>query len=183
MLAGRASLILNAISVTRTAENEKLPISEKIWLARAARGPVRRLGPEHFISVYAVWRFAQNVEGAKKFLVDFVGHSREAFRASEAYNLPAFPRQVPDLAALLARDAKAVPPDKYAVLGTALEWATNVGYPGHTTAAIDDVYGTWVLNTMFASAATGATTPQEAVKTAEDRCRKIWEKWKARKLI
>src|SRR5215475_7472458 len=109
MLSGRSSLILNAISVTRTAENEKLPIGEKIWLARPPRGPVRRQGLEHFISIYAIWKFAENVEGAKKFLVDFVGQGREAFLASEFYNLPTFPRQVPDLPALLARDSRAVP--------------------------------------------------------------------------
>jgi multiple sugar transport system substrate-binding protein len=183
MLAGRSSLVLNAISVTRTAEKEKLPIGEKIWLARAPKGPVRRQGVEHFISIYAVWRFAPNVEGAKKFLVDFVGHSREAFLASESYNLPSFPKQIPDLAALLANDPKAKPPDKYAVLAEALEWTTNVGYPGHATAAEDEVYGTWVLNSMFASAATGADSPESAVKTATQRCRKIWEKWKERKLI
>ena len=69
------------------------------------------------------------------------------------------------------------------MLGDSLEWATNVGYPGYATAAIDDVYSTWVLNTMFASAATGAATPEAAVKEAEEKCKKIWEKWKERKLI
>src|SRR5262249_26071365 len=183
MLSGRSSLILNAISVTRTAENEKLPISGKIWLARSPKGPVRRQGLEHFISIYAIWKFARNGEGAKKFLVDFVGHSRDAFLPSESYTFPSFSKQVPDLTALLARDAKGAPPDKYAVLATAGEWATNVGFPGYTTAAIDDLYGTWVLNTLFASAATGVATPEAAVQTAEQRSRKIWEKWKERKLL
>ena len=41
MLAGRSSLVLNAISVTRTGENNKLPIHEKIALAKAAQGPAR----------------------------------------------------------------------------------------------------------------------------------------------
>ena len=39
MLAGKSSLVLNAISMTRTAENDKLPIHEKIELAKAAQGP------------------------------------------------------------------------------------------------------------------------------------------------
>src|SRR5690606_12221267 len=34
MLAGRSSLVLNAISVTRTGENDKLPIHEKIAIAQ-----------------------------------------------------------------------------------------------------------------------------------------------------
>jgi multiple sugar transport system substrate-binding protein len=38
MLAGRSSLVLNAISVTRAGENDKLPIHEKIGLAKAAKG-------------------------------------------------------------------------------------------------------------------------------------------------
>src|SRR5262249_58385721 len=47
MLAGKSSLVLNAISVTRAAENDKMPISDKIWLAKAAKGPVRPVGLEH----------------------------------------------------------------------------------------------------------------------------------------
>jgi multiple sugar transport system substrate-binding protein len=69
--------------------------------------------------------------------------------------------------------AKANPPDKYAVLGDSLDWAT----------AVDDVYSTWVLNTMFAQAATGALSPEEAVKEAGRKCHRIWEKWKERRLI
>ncbi|MGZ3446574.1 MAG: carbohydrate ABC transporter substrate-binding protein, partial [Myxococcaceae bacterium] len=60
---------------------------------------------------------------------------------------------------------------------------TNVGYPGYATAAVDDVYSTWVLNTMFAKAATSTLTPEAAVKEAEDSCKRIWEKWTERKLI
>ena len=183
MLAGKSSLVLNAISITRAAENDKMPISDKIWLAKAAKGPVRRMGLEHVMSVYVIWKFADNIEGAKKFLVDYVGNFRQAFIGSEFYNFPCWPKQVPDLQKLIAKDAKGQPPDKYAVLGDSLEWATNVGYPGYATAAIDDAYSTWVLNTMFASAATGAQTPEAAVKEAEEKCKKIWEKWKERKLI
>ena len=43
MLAGRLSYVANAISITRSAENDKMPISDKIWLAKAAKGPVRRI--------------------------------------------------------------------------------------------------------------------------------------------
>ena len=38
MLAGQGSLTLNAISITRTAENKRLPVGEQIWLARVAQG-------------------------------------------------------------------------------------------------------------------------------------------------
>lgn len=183
MLAGKSSVVLNAISITRTAENDAMPIGEKIWLAKAGKGPVRRMGLEHVMSVYVIWKFAENIGGAKKFLVDYVTNFHEAFKGSELYNFPCWPSRVPDLQTLVAKDSKGNPPDKYAVLGDSLEWATNVGYPGYATAAVDDAYSTWVLNTMFAQAATGTLTPEAAVKEAEEKCKKIWEKWKERKLI
>ncbi len=183
MVAGKGSLALNAISITRTAENEKLPISEKIWLAKAAKGPVRRMGLEHVMDVYVIWKFAENIEGAKKFLVDYIGNFKQGFMASEFYNFPCFPKQVPDLKQLISNDAKAKPANKYAVMSDVLDWATNVGYPGYANAAIDEVFSTWVVNTMFAKAATGAETPEAAIKEAEAACKRIWAKWKEKGLI
>src|SRR5262249_32975349 len=81
MLAGQGSLAINPISITRTAENKRLPMSEQIWLARAAQGPVRRLVP-NLIQSYSIWKFAENVDGAKQFLVDYVGQLRQALLAS-----------------------------------------------------------------------------------------------------
>ena len=183
MLAGKSSLVLNAISVTRTGENDKLPIHEKIALAKAAKGPVRRIGLEHVMDVYSIWKFAENIDGAKQFLVDYVGNFRKGFLASEFYNFPCFPNTVPDLQKLIANDPKAKPATKYKVLEDVLNWATNVGYPGYANAAIDEVFSTWVINTMFAEAATGYESPEDAVKKAEEKCKRIWAKWKDRGLI
>jgi multiple sugar transport system substrate-binding protein len=183
MLAGQSSLVMNAISITRAAENDRLPIGAKIALAPPPRGPARRVGLPHLTSVWVIWKFAENLEGAKAFLVDLVGHARDAFQASESYDFPAFPDRLPDLRALLAKDPKGTPADKYAVLAGALDWMTNLGAPGYATAAIDDAYGTWVLNTMFARAATGALSAEEAVQEADARYRRIWEKWKERGLL
>lgn len=183
MLAGRSSLVLNAISVTRTGENDKLPIHEKIALAKAAQGPVRRIGLEHVMDCYVIWKFADNIDGAKKFLVDYIDNFKQGFMASQFYNFPCFAKTVPDLQQIISDDPKAVPRDKYAVLSDVLEWATNVGYPGYSNAAIDEAFNTWIINTMFAKAATGAETPENALKQAETAMKAIWAKWKERKLI
>jgi multiple sugar transport system substrate-binding protein len=129
MLAGAGSLVLNAISIPRTAENTKLPVGERIWLARAAQGPVRRLAPD-LIQTYVIWKFAENIDGAKQCLVNYIGHFRQAFLASALYNLPCFPQTVPDLEQLCTRDAQATPPEKYKILAEALTWTTHLGYPG-----------------------------------------------------
>jgi multiple sugar transport system substrate-binding protein len=183
MLAGKASVVLNAISVTRSGENDKMDIAEKIGLAKAAAGPVRRMGLEHVMSNYVIWKFAENIEGAKKFLVDLIGNFHRAYDASQFYNFPCFPKQVPDLKQTLANDKNGKPAGKYSVLADAQEWATNVGYPGYSNAAIDEIYSTWVLNTMFGQASTGAMSPEDAVKEADAKSRKIQQKWKERKLL
>jgi multiple sugar transport system substrate-binding protein len=180
MLAGGASLALNAISLTRTGENQQLPVTDRILLARAARGPARAVALPHMMNVYAIWKFASNVADAKKFLVDYVGNFRQAFAAGSYYNFPSFPATVPDLRKQIASDPKASPPNKYAVLDDVLTWTVNVGYPGHTNAAVDEIFNNWVLNEMFAKAATGADTPERALDVAHAQCEKVWAKWRAR---
>src|SRR5438105_13004083 len=41
MLAGEASVVLNAISVTREGENKGMEVSDKVGLAKGAQGPTR----------------------------------------------------------------------------------------------------------------------------------------------
>ncbi len=64
------------------------------------------------------------------------------------------------------------------MLGNVLEWATNVGYPGYATAAIDEVFNTFVIPTMFAKVARDELKPEDAVKAAEREYRRIFDKWK-----
>lgn len=178
IIAGKLSFVQNAISVTRSAEKDNPDMSKKIQIVPALRGPVRRIAAEHVMSCYAIWEFAENKEGAKQFLADLIDDFSNAFNASEFYNFPSFPSTVPDIKKRLANDPKADPHDKYAVLGNVLSWATNVGYPGYATAAIDEAFNTFVLPTMFAKAARDEMTPEAAVKAADTELRRIFDKWK-----
>ncbi|MGV3654941.1 MAG: ABC transporter substrate-binding protein [Noviherbaspirillum sp.] len=177
MLAGKIALCLNAVSVTREGENKQIPVTPNIWLSQALQGPARRIGMEHVMDCYVIWKFAENIGGAKKFLVDYIDNFRQGFLGSEFYNFPCFSSTVPDLAKLIADDPKAMPHDKYKVLGTLMNQATNVGYPGYANAAIDEIFNTWVLNTMFAKAATGTLAPEAAIAEAEAGCKRIFAKW------
>ena len=179
MLAGRGSVTLNAISVTRTGENQKIPITDKIWLAKAARGPVRQVGLQHLLDVYTIWKFAENIDGAKKFLVDFVGNSRKVFQASQFYNFPCYPQTVPDLQALIANDPKAVPSSKYKVFQDVTDWTVNLGYPGYANAATDEIYNSWLMSAMFAKCASGKLSPEAALDEANALAKNIFQKWNA----
>jgi multiple sugar transport system substrate-binding protein len=178
ILSGKLSFVQNAISVTRAAEKDNPEMSKQIQLTTALKGPVRRMASEHVMQCYVIWNFAENKDGAKQFLADLIDNFSNAFNASEFYNFPCFPSTVPDFDKRLANDPKAVPPDKYRVLSGALNWTTNVGYPGYTTAAIDEVFNTFVLPTMFARAARDEMKPEEAVRAADSEIRRIFAKWK-----
>jgi multiple sugar transport system substrate-binding protein len=177
ILAGRASFVCNAISVTRTAERENPEMAKKIGLTPALAGPVRRIASEHVMNCYVVWKFAENPDAAKQFLVDLIDHFPDVFREGESYNFPCFPGSLPDLAERIANDPKADPPDKYKVLGSVLDWATNVGFPGYATGAIDEVFNAFVIPTMFARVARGEATPEEAAREADQQIGRIFERW------
>ena len=178
MLAGKISYTMNAISITRAAEKDNPEMSRKIWLSPALKGPLRRIAPETLMNHYVIWEFAENKEGAKQFLVDLIDNFGAAFRASESYNLPCFPSSVPSLKEQLSNDPKASPPDKYKFLATALDWTTNIGYPGYATAAIDEVVNTFVLPTMFAKVARDEMSAEDALRATEREIRRIFDKWK-----
>ena len=178
ILAGKLSFVCNAISVTRSAEKDNPEMSKAIMVGPALKGPVRRIAAEHVMDCYVVWDFAENKEGAKQFLADYIDNFGAGFKASEFYNFPCFPSTVPDIKTQLANDPKGVPPDKYKVLGNVLEWATNVGYPGYATAGIDEVFNTFVLPTMFAKAARDEMSAEDAVEAADKEVRRIFDKWK-----
>jgi multiple sugar transport system substrate-binding protein len=183
MISGKGSLALNAISITRTAEKSAPDMARKISLAKTPEGPVRRTGPGSLMSVYCIWKFAENIEGAKKFLVDYMSDFRTAFLASEYYDFPCFAKTVPDLKELISHDKAAEPPDKYKVLEDVLEWSTNVGYPGYANAAIGEVFNTWILTTMFARSASGLMNPEDAVKAADEKVKAVFKKWKEKGLV
>ena len=178
MLAGKVSYVANAISVTRQSEREHLPIDKNIMISHALKGPVRRIAAEHVMNCYVIWEFAENKEGAQQFLIDYIDHFHDGFSAGQFYNFPCFPKTVPDLKKEIANDPRSTPPDRYKVLGDVLDWATNVGYPGYASAAIDQAFKSWVIPTMFATVAQGKATPEDAAKTAEAEYKRIFERFK-----
>jgi multiple sugar transport system substrate-binding protein len=178
MLGGQVSYVANAISITRQAEREKNPLNSKIMISRALKGPVRRIAAEHVMNCYVIWDFAENKDGAQQFLIDYIDAFHDGFVAGQFYNFPCFPKTVPNLKQEIAKDDRADPANKYAVLGDVLDWATNVGYPGYATAAIDEAFKTWVIPTMFAKVARGDSSPEDAASAAEKEYKRIFDRWK-----
>jgi multiple sugar transport system substrate-binding protein len=179
LASGRGSLILNAISAVRAIETQDPELAAKVALLPTPDGPSGRHA-SYVVNDYVIWKFASNPDGAKQFLIDLALASRDSVVRSDLYNLPSFPGSVPDLGDLAAADPRARPPGKYGLLGEAQSWSTNVGYPGYTNAAMDEVFNQFLLPKMFAAAARGEMSAEDAVKRAEAEMKPIFDKWRER---
>jgi multiple sugar transport system substrate-binding protein len=176
MLNGEGCLTLDTLSIARASESLNLPITSALQLAKVPEGPAGRLGPAFGLVTSFIWKFAQNIDGARQVLVDYIANSRQALIASGFQNMPCFPDAVPDLAILLASDPGATPPDKYSLLTGGTSWTTNIGHPGYTNAAIGQIFHAGLIPEMFARAATRQLTPEEALDQADSEARRIFQK-------
>jgi multiple sugar transport system substrate-binding protein len=185
-LAGRLSLALNAISIARSAELRNLRFNKDIGILPIAKGPAPRRGLEHVMGVYVIWKFAQNKAAAKKYLVDigtkYTGH----FLNSYFYNFPTFPRSVTNIKTRLGKQTDY--PNEFRGRYTILDeisrkYTYNVGFPGYSNAAIDEVFSKFLIPQMFARVARDEMSPDEAMRAAHREISSIFNKWRRRKKI
>jgi multiple sugar transport system substrate-binding protein len=81
---------------------------------------------------------------------------------------------------LVVNDARAKPAGKYGLLAEAGQWSTNLGHPGHANAAVGEVFNRHVIPRMFATAARGVSTADEAIEQAAAEAATIFDKWRER---
>jgi multiple sugar transport system substrate-binding protein len=182
LYSGTASMILNAISATRTPEAQNLPFSKDLWIWPIPHGPYGRFGLEHVMGCYNIWNFSQNKDNAHKFLVDLCVNYKQATLASQLYNFPSFPGAFPFAQIRKAAQAdKNKPLGKYTILTTIAEKYThNIGYPGTTNAAMDEVFSKYLIPQMFAQVSQGKMSAADSVSSIASQVKDIYAKWKAR---
>jgi len=179
MLARKTSCTVNAISLVRAAERDNPELAKNIMLRPPMAGPGGILSAPHVTNCYAIWKFAENQEGAKQFLVDLADNSKSVYEKSESCNFPLYQNTVPDLIARLGNDSKADPSFKYVELKDGLHWTRNLGYPGFATPGAMEVFERGTVQKMFASVIKGDLSPEDAASTSEKEVKRIFEKWGA----
>ena len=172
VLAGSVSMTIDTMSIIRSAEANGLPIEPDLALAPLPEGG----GPAFATNTYVIWRFARNIEGAQKFLVDYTGAFAEGLVHSGFQSMPSYPGSVPDLAELVARPSERQ--GRYDLLLNLPETLTNLGHPGHSNAATDEVLSRRIVSKMFASVATGRETAEDAMAAAQAAVAPIFGKWR-----
>jgi multiple sugar transport system substrate-binding protein len=182
LYSGTASLILNAISATRTPESLNLPFSDNLWIWPIPSGPNGRLGLEHLMGCWSIWKFAQNQENAHKFLVDLLKAGKAATVNSQLYNFPTFAKTFPfpAIRKVAAADPHK-PKGKYTILTTIAEKYThNIGYPGTMNPAMDEVFSTFLIPQMFAQVSQGKMSAADSVASIKSQVNAIYKKWEGR---
>ena len=182
LYSGVGSMILNAISATRTPEDQHLPFSDNLWIWPIPKGPNGRLGLEHVMSCYSIWKFAKNKENAQQFLADLCINGKAATLASKLYNFPTFPAAFPFSQIRKAAAADTHKPlGKYTILTTIAEKYThNIGYPGTTNAALDEVFSKYLIPQMFAQVSQGKLSAADSVSSTAKTVSDIYKKWENR---
>jgi ABC-type glycerol-3-phosphate transport system substrate-binding protein len=185
LVAGQLSYILNSISAYRTAQKVNAEVARDIFFTAPLKGPGGTgLASAHAIPIYVVPNHAKNPDAAKEFILHLLDNYTDATNNTELYTFPAFPDTVEELNGWLDRDPYGSQPDnKLALLKDAVSWSTNVGHPGPASAAVGEVFGTFVLPQMMAKAATGQLSPAAAVQEAEGRIKAIYAKWRKDGLV
>ncbi|MGH8946438.1 MAG: ABC transporter substrate-binding protein [Acidimicrobiia bacterium] len=183
--SGELSYILNSISAYRTAQDEGLEVADDIWFTPALAGPETALVASHVMYNWIIPDAPDvNVAAAQEFLLHYTENLAPVAWHSKLYDFPAFPERVPDLDSWVQDDPfGSVPPDKLAVLSTALDWATNIGHPGPANPAIGQIFGESIIPVMFAEAAQGTKSPADAVADAEAQINAIFDSWREQGLV
>ena len=174
--SGVGSFIINPISAYRTAQQLNPKLADDIFVMDPPKGPARMLVGAAPNS-YGIWKFARNKEAGLNFLQYYADHWVDAFKASTGYNMPIFANIVPKPMPILSDDPTSHPSTKLAILQNSDTWSAVSGWPGPAGPATDEVYNDFVICDMMTKAATGALTPEEAVKWATEQTSQIFKKW------
>ena len=179
MLARKTSCSINGISLLRTAEKENPATAKKIRLQPPllGRNGMGVTAMPHVTNCSAIWNFAQNQEGAKKFVGDLIDSSRTGYEQSKGCNFPIYPKTVPDIVVRLSKDPQADPTWKYMELQDALHWTPNLGVPGFATPAFMEIFNSSLVPKMVQSVLKDQQSPEAAASAAAAEIQRIADKW------
>ena len=180
MVSHKTSCSINGISLARTAEKENPDVARQIRLQPPlmGRNGMGVTALPHVTNCSAIWKFAQNQEGAKKFVGDLVDSSRTGYEQSKGVNLPIYPKTLPDFILRIDKDRNADPPFRYEPLKDALHWTPNLGVPGVATPEYMEIFNSSLVPRMVARVLKGEQSAEDAAAAGAAEMQRIADKWK-----
>jgi multiple sugar transport system substrate-binding protein len=179
MLTRKASCTFNGISLVRQAEKQDPALAKKLWVQPPLKGRGGVGSVPHVTNCPAIWKFAGNREGAKKFVADLIDHSGTGYEMSQGCNFPIYQKTLPNLIVRLQKDQHSVPADKFEPLKDAGYWTKNIGVPAYSTPAAMEIFTSYLIPRMFIAAVTGRMSTEDAVAAAGVEAQGVIDKWNA----
>jgi multiple sugar transport system substrate-binding protein len=175
-LAGACSMTFNSPSIYKAAMSKNIkvaetgePLAEAIDHIIPPKGPKGRFAFADSLTL-GIWKFSDNVDLAKEFIRYHFEKARfdRFLDVAIGYNVPFLKdyRKHP----VFASDPKI---DFIAEIG---QYEHTIGYPGPVTAESQMVWDMYIIGNMFAYAATGRKTVDEAVSWGEKEIKAIYKK-------
>jgi multiple sugar transport system substrate-binding protein len=177
MLARKASCTFNGISLVRQAEKQDPELAKKLWVQPPLKGRGGVGSVPHVTNCAAIWKFANNLEGAKQFVADLIDYSKASYEMSQGCNFPIYQKTLPNLIVRLQKDEHSVPLDKFEPLKDAGYWTKNIGVPAYSTPAAMEIFTRYLIPRMFRAAVTGRMSTEDAVAAAGVEAQGVIDKW------
>jgi multiple sugar transport system substrate-binding protein len=169
LLSGRASWIDNATSAYITAKSQAPDVYNASAIALNPKGPgpkgARRNGVD--ANAWAIWKWANDPDTAKAFIVDWYDQWQEWGKVTSGYNSP-------PLLDMWKKPMPGLEDPNFKIMEDWREISFVAGWQGTFNAAIEEINSTFVMPNMFARAIRG-DTPDAAMKWAEGEYKRIFQ--------
>ncbi|MBW1711797.1 MAG: extracellular solute-binding protein [Deltaproteobacteria bacterium] len=173
-LAGTCSMTFNSPSIYKAAVSKKIkvaetgkPMADALDYFVPPKGPKGRFAFADALSL-GVWNFSKNQELAKEFIKFHFEKAQfdQFLEVAVGYNVPFFETY--------RKHSVFTSDPKIRFIGEIGRYEHTLGYPGPVNAPAQVVWDLYVINNMFAYAATGKKSIQEAIEWGEKEIKDIY---------
>ncbi|GAC1320879.1 MAG: extracellular solute-binding protein [Chloroflexota bacterium] len=171
LLSGRGSWIDNATSAYITARKDAPDVFENSAIGLQPKGPStspkagRRNGVDG--NAWAVWKWANDADTAKAFVLDWYDQWQEWGKVTNGYNSPS-------LIDMWKKPMPGLEDPNFQIMQDWRDLSFVAGREGTFNAAIEEINATFVIPNMMARAVRG-DTPDAAMKWAEGEYKRIFQ--------
>lgn len=171
LLSGRGAWVDNATSAYITARNEQPEVFKNSAIGLQPKGPGAKGGRRNGVdaNAWAIWKWANDPDTAKAFVVDWYEQWKEWGKVTSGYNSP-------PLVAMWQKPMPGLEDPNFQIMQDWRDLAFVAGWEGPFNQAIEEINGTFIIPNMMARAVRGPDSPEAAMKWAEGEYRRIFQK-------
>ncbi|HZR00886.1 MAG TPA: hypothetical protein VFC93_18945 [Chloroflexota bacterium] len=170
LLSGRGAWIDNATSAYITAKDQAPDVYKNSAIGLQPKGPGPKGGRRNGVdgNAWAIWKWANDADTAKAFIVDWYDQWKDWGKVTNGYNSP-------PLLDMWKKPMPGLEDPNFQIMQDWRDIAFVAGWQGTFNAAIEEVNATFVVPNMVARAVRGES-PEAAMKWGESEYKRIFQK-------